>query len=114
MIRNAHYGYNSSSFVVETSHNQYVFSAVTADKIRGGSKKDVEGLYVYTGSSSANNYPAESSLDEVPDEVLEAVEPTIAEHIDAGWASWDGRPEFSTSYVDISEATTVEIDVQQE
>ena len=108
MIKNAHYGYFSTSYIVETAHNQYVFSAVTADQIRGGQKKDVEGLYVYTGSSKANNYPVESDLDEVPEEVLEAVEPTIVENIDAGWASWDGRPEFSTSYVDISEAQVVE------
>jgi hypothetical protein len=107
MIRKSHYSYHGNAFIVETAHNQYVFSAVTADQIRGGQKKDVEGLYVYTGSTSANNYPAESDLDEVPDEVLEAVEPTIVENVDAGWASWDGRPEFSTSYVDISEATEV-------
>lgn len=109
MIRNAHYGYHGSSFVVETSHNQYVFSAVTADQIRGGKKKDVEGLFVYTGNSSANNYPAEGDLEEVPDEVLEAVEPTVVKNIDSGWASWDGRPEFSTSYVDISEAEEVAV-----
>jgi hypothetical protein len=94
---------------VETTHNQYVFSAVTADEIRGGTKADVEGCYVYTGENSANNYPSESPLEEVPNAVLDAAQEhgTIVRNVDAGWASWDGRPEFSTSYVDITEMDIV-------
>jgi hypothetical protein len=41
-------------------------------------------------------------LDEVRDRGFEILAGT-----DGGWDSWDGRPEFSTSYVDISEAEKV-------
>jgi hypothetical protein len=94
---------------VETTHNNYCFAPVTADTIRGGTKADVEGKYVYVGETMPNNYPSESSLDEVPEAVIDAASEhgTIVSNVDSGWASWDGRPEFSTSYVDISEAEDV-------
>lgn len=90
---------------VDTTQNRYTFAPVTADKIRGGTETDIEGLYVYVGNSMMNNYPAENSLDSVPQNVIDAVadKVTLVENIDSGWYSWDGRPEFSTSYVDISE-----------
>lgn len=98
------------SIIVRTTHNQYVFSGLTGNRIRGGNKADIEGLYCYTGDSGATHYISESSLDEVPDAVLDAAQElgTIVTDVDGGWASWDGRPEFSKSYVDISEMEIVE------
>jgi len=96
--------------IVETTHNQYIFSPLTGDKIRGGNKADLEGKYAYTGDSSTNNYISESSLDEVPDAVLDAAQDhgTIVRNVDGGWDSWDGRPEFSTTYIDVSDMELVE------
>lgn len=95
--------------VVQTHSNQYVFSSLRADKIRGGQKVDVEGSVVYTGSTKANHYPAESSLDEVPEKVIDeaADRAVVVDNIESGWSSWDGRPEFSTSYVDIADVEIV-------
>jgi hypothetical protein len=100
-----------NTIVVETTHNKYVFSTLRGDRVRGGMKKDLEGCYAYTGDSGSNNYIAEKSPDEVPDAVLEAAAEygTIVRNVDGGWASWDGRPEFSTSYVDVSEAEVVDV-----
>jgi hypothetical protein len=33
---------------------------------------------------------------------------TLIEGVDAGWQSWDGRPEWSESYIDYSETKIVE------
>jgi uncharacterized Fe-S cluster-containing radical SAM superfamily protein len=95
---------------VETTHNRYAFAPLTADRIRGGTKADCEGCYAYVGETKMSNYVSEQSLAEVPDTVLEAAKEygTIVTNVDGGWASWDGRPEFSTSYVDISDMEIVE------
>jgi hypothetical protein len=96
--------------MVTTTNNKYVFTGLFGDEIHGGDKADIEGLFAYTGESSGNNYVSESDIDAVPDVVIDAASQygSIVEDVDGGWASWDGRPEFSTSYVDITDTTVVQ------
>lgn len=89
-------------------NNTYAFHAVRADTIRGGDKADIEGTVTYVGDSLAKNYVVSKDLSGVPDEVVEAVAEqgvTVLDGVDGGWASWDGRPEFSDTYVDVSDAS---------
>jgi len=96
--------------MVNTFNNQYAFTHTFGDRIRGGQKADIEGTIVYTGETFSSHYVSASNLSEVPDAVLDEVRDRgfeILAGTDGGWDSWDGRPEFSTSYVDISEAEKV-------
>jgi len=96
--------------VVHTRNNQYAFTYTFGDVVRGGVKADIEDTVVYTGETTGKHYVSESNLSAVPDEVVEEVASrglTLLEDVDGGWSSWDGRPEFSTSYVDISSAVEV-------
>jgi hypothetical protein len=101
-----------NGIAVRTTNNQYCFPYLKGDNIRGGTKADIEGTVTYGGDSLSKHYITSHDLSEVPNAVLEAVaeHATILDNVDGGWARWDGRPEFSTSYVDISDATVVETD----
>jgi hypothetical protein len=103
-VRQTHNG-----ILVETRNNQYAFPYVFGDEIRGGSKADIEGTVVYGGDSLSKHYIDSYDLSEVPETVIDALpeDVTLLDNVDGGWASWDGRPEFSTSYVDIGEAEEV-------
>lgn len=94
-----------SGVIVHTSNNDYAFHILRGDRIRGGNKKDIEGKVTYVGDNLSKHYITSSDMGEVPGEVSEAVPDTftVVDNIDGGWASWDGRPEFSTSYIDISD-----------
>lgn len=99
-----------SGIVVETPNNTYGFPYVFGDKIRGGNKADIEGCVVYGGDSISKNYITSYDLSEVPDDVIDTVteKVTLLDNVDGGWSSWEGRPEFSTTYVDISDAEQIE------
>lgn len=99
-----------SGIVIHTTNNQYAFPFLFGDKIRGGTKADIEGCVTYGGDSLSKNFIQSHDLSEVPQEVLSEVTDrfTLLDNVDGGWASWDGRPEFSTTYVDISDATEIE------
>jgi len=96
---------------VETMNNKYCFPWVTGDRIRGGTKEDIEGAVTYGGDSLSKYYIRSHDMDGIPNVVLQAVDEhaTILDDVDGGWANWDGRPEWSDSYVDISDATIVDV-----
>jgi|GEM_PF-6234080 len=89
---------------IETYH----FSKIsTVNTIRG----DVpSNALVYCGDKSSKWYPREADISEVPSSVIQALEErgyTVITGIDAGWAEWDGRPEWSETYADVSDAERV-------
>lgn len=99
-----------SGVVVATMNNRYAFHVVRGDRIRGGDKESLEGAVAYVGDDLAKHFVVSKDLDEVPEAVIEAVTEegfAVMDGVDGGWASWDGRPEFSTTYVDVSDATVV-------
>lgn len=99
-----------NGIVVETTNNRYCFPYLKGDEVRGGTRNEIEGTVTYGGDSVSKHYITSHDMSGVPQAVLDTVAEyaTILDGVDGGWASWDGRPEFSTSYVDISEATAVE------
>lgn len=99
-----------SGVYVETSNASYAFPFVRGDKIRGGGKADVEGTVVYGGDSLAKHYIQSHDHEEVPGEVLQAVADAgyeVLTGVEGGWVSWEGRPDLSDTYVDISDAEAV-------
>jgi hypothetical protein len=109
MIQSVHRQKNG--ILIETMNNTYAFHAVTGDRIRGGTKVDIEGTVTYVGDSLNKHYVRSHDFDEVPQEVIDKVTErglTVLKDVEGDWASWNGRPEFSNSYVDISDAEPVE------
>lgn len=86
--------------VEATGHEQYAFHRVDAPHIDGDA-------VVYVGHSTSVDYPSEKSLDDVPEAVVEAVEEgglCVVVGVDSGWETWEGRPEWSETYVDAGDA----------
>lgn len=83
----------------------------SADVVRGD-EPDVDGTPVaYIGDSFGKHYYTGRSTDEVPAEVVEELESNdlvLVDGFDGGWESWDGRPEFSTTYADLESVELVE------
>jgi len=80
--------------------NQY------ADVVRGD-VPDVPEPVVYIGNHIGKNYYPSKNIEELDGDVIEAV--TNAGHsivgpVEAGWSSWNGRPEFSDTRADFSDA----------
>lgn len=79
---------------------KYGFIAVDQhDKIKG----DVEdNAVVYTGKDSlAVHYSDGQLINNIPSQVIEALEDNgyeVIEGEEAGWINWNGRPEFSETY----------------
>jgi hypothetical protein len=99
-----------NGLLVRTPNNHYAFHYVRGDTIRGGEKADIEGCVTYVGDSLSKHYVDSKPLSGVPSEVVEAVETagvTPVEGVEGGWNSWNGRPEFSTTYVDVAEMKAV-------
>lgn len=81
-----------------------------ADNIRG-EIPDVDGTPVlYIGDSGAKNYYQSHDLSELQDGVIEIAEENglkIITGVDGGWSSWEGRPEWSETYIDFTDSTIV-------
>jgi len=83
-----------------SGQEQYAFHRVDAPHIDGDT-------VVYVGHSTSVNYPSEESLDDVPEEVVETVEEKdfrVVVGVESGWETWEGRPEWSETYVDAGDA----------
>lgn len=82
-----------------------------ADKVRGDIP-DVDGTPVlYIGNSGAKNYYQSHDVSELDEWVIEAAEEEglkIIDNVDGGWSSWEGRPEWSESYIDLTDATVLD------
>jgi hypothetical protein len=94
-----------NGIIVTTPNNTYAFPWLVGDTVRGGTKADLEGVVTYGGDSVAKNYIKSHDTGEVPAEVLEAVgdRAVVVAGVTGGWANWEGRPEWSETYIDVSE-----------
>lgn len=68
-----------------------------------------EDAYVYVGEDNPKHYITSHPLSEVPAPYLDYVldEVTLLDKVNGGWEDWNGRPEFSETYIDLSDATVV-------
>lgn len=85
-----------------------------ADQVRG-SLPDVDGAVVmHTGDNFGKHYYRSHDETTLPVDVLEALADegveVLLRNVDGGWQNWDGRPEWSTTYVDYSDAEVVRIE----
>lgn len=93
----------------------YAFVAVDregiADCIRG-EIPDTDGKpVVYVGVSLAKHYWTSKDHTGIPVDVIEALEENglqLIANVDGGWANWDGRPEWSETYIDFEDAGVVD------
>jgi len=99
-----------SGIVVRTTNNQYAFPRLRGDVVRGGDKSDIEGTVTYGGDSLSKHYIRTHDMAEVPDEVISAVKECgvdVLDGVGGGWVRWEGRPELSTAYVDVTDSDPV-------
>lgn len=99
---------------------QYAFARLDhaegyADDVRGDrSGLAVDGTpVIYIGDSFGKHYFRAHGHESVPVDVFEALRDqgkTLVAGVDGGWANWDGRPEWSTTYLDYSDAEVVDFD----
>jgi hypothetical protein len=80
-----------------------------ADTIKGDIP-DVNGTpVIYLGDTRGNtNHYTSADLDELEQWMFDAVKENdlvIIENVDGGWETWEGRPEWSDTYIDYTEAT---------
>lgn len=78
-----------------------------ADYIRGELPETDGEPVLYIGDSGGKHYYRSHDLSELDDWVIEAAEEhglTIIDNVDGGWETWDGRPEWSESYIDFNDA----------
>jgi hypothetical protein len=103
---------------------QYVFVKIndeTADTLRG-ELPEIDGTpVVYIGNSAGKHYYYSRDHTEIPVDVYEALESrglTILSDVGGGWSNWDGRPEWSETYIDLTDSQPVNnseiIDQRQE
>jgi len=97
------------------SLGSYAFADLHHDRIADYVKGDLEELednaVIYIGGNFGKNFFRSHSTDDIPDIVLDTLEEkglVLYENVDGGWQNWDGRPEWSDTYIDVSEATKVE------
>lgn len=96
------------SLVYTDSERSYQFTPLSPTALHD---TDFEGTnaYVYVGERGSKHYLTSHDLSEVPrpylDDIVERV--TLLDNVDGGWENWDGRPEFSETYIDLSDATVV-------
>lgn len=88
-----------------------------ADEIRG-QLPDVDGTPVMMiGDNFGKNYYNSDISRTVPVDLLEAMrdrDMVLVRNVDGGWASWGGRPEWSDTYVDFSDAEVVDMHTEIE
>jgi hypothetical protein len=94
---------------------QYVFEpleALPADTVRGELPK-VNGIPVaYIGNAFNQKVAHNNCADfgDVPSDLRDELREhglTVVGNVDFGWASWEGRPEWSDSYVDYTDAEII-------
>lgn len=95
---------------------QYAFAFLdrdgVADDVRGD-LPDADGrVAAYIGNSFGKHYYTSKSRDGLPVDVYEALADggvTLLDGVDGGWSDWDGRPEWSETYLDVTDAEVVDI-----
>ena len=74
--------------------------------------EEYENVVAYVGESNPTHYFESQSTETVPEYILDEVvedDVVLVEGVEAGWDSWNGRPEFSEPFHDFSKAVVVQI-----
>lgn len=78
-----------------------------ADEVRGDPDEFPDTAVIYIGETTAKHFYTSHDLDALLDDHREAIEDAghvIIDGVGGGWSNWEGRPEFSDWYVDVSNA----------
>jgi len=101
----------------EETAGKYAFGRVfesAADEVRGMDSLDMDGqTYAYCGSIVGQRFWSSEDHESVPVDVFEEIQDRgflLVEGVSGGWADWDGRPEWSESYIDVSGAEPVDVE----
>lgn len=103
-------------YVPRKTLGKYAFRRLTngmGDKIRGHFPETDGTAVIHVGNNFGKHYWVSHDDTTVPIDVLEWLRDngySFVTNVDGGWDSWDGRPEFSTSYIDFTEATVMDLD----
>jgi hypothetical protein len=68
-------------------------------------------VYAYIGHSFGVHYYDGKQRDEIPTAVYEELadhDATLLDDVDGGWQTWEGRPEWSETYIDVTDADPVD------
>lgn len=96
--------------VVDTELFKFGFVKIDDDKLVFADKR---GWRIDSDQFIGSGYyypPNGNDVNRVPDKVLEYLSDNgyvVYKNVDSGWSQWNGRPEFSESYVDLSDALKV-------
>ena len=108
----------SPNYVPRKTLGSYAFRRcedAMADEIRGEIQMPDGQPVIYIGDNFGKHYYRSKDFETVPVDVLEwlnANDFVLVRNVDGGWVKWEGRPEFSDSYVDFSEAEVVDMDAE--
>jgi hypothetical protein len=100
---------------VQSLSQQHTFLPVAdpnTDVIRGDVPETEHTPVIYVGDSLSGRYPAAADIADIPADVLETLrdaDVTLLDGTDAGWHNWDGRPEWSDTYIDFDDAEVVDV-----
>jgi len=90
----------------------HVNSGTAVDVVRGD-VPDADGpVLAYVGDHFDRHYYTSKPRDGMPVDVYEALverDVLLLEDVDGGWSNWDGRPEWSETYIDLRDAEPVDM-----
>lgn len=84
-----------------------------ADRVRGELPDIDEIPLVYIGDNFGKHYNTGHDVDEIPEDVLKQLGEkgmVVLDPVEGGWAQWEGRPEWSETYIDFSESEPVSVE----
>ena len=93
--------------VVSDRSRQYAFVRLSLSDVQDTAWEGRGDCVAFVGESTSVHYINSKKLTHVPDAYLDAVIDrgyTILQYVNGGWDHWDGRPEWSESYIDLSNA----------
>jgi len=95
---------------------QYAFARLDRDNVADvvrGNLPDADGpVYAYIGRHFGVNCYRSKDREGIPVDVYEELTAhgaTLLDGVDGGWSNWDGRPEWSETYIDVTDAETVDM-----
>lgn len=94
--------------IVRDRTRQYAFVSLSLTDVHGTDLEGVADPVVFVGETLSVHYINGKTLSSVPRPYLDAVRDrgyAIINGVDGGWKSWEGRPEWSETYLDLADAS---------